>query len=304
LKPRDHSIGEMHCKPAFSTYTHFRMLDRKVKVKDMRDLGARNYLLTLNATEQAGLTLPGQFVMVKCSGDIDEDPLLRRPFSVFQVHKHPRSGKTTGLDILVKNIGAGTRRLAALKPGDDVFVLGPQGRGFKLASEMKSRKHVPCLVAGGVGIAAFYLLARHFIKERKISPVLFYGGRSEADLVLREYFEQLGMETIYTTEDGSLGEKGLVTRPLERYLEGHSGADLSVYACGPWAMMKSAHEVSMRHDVSCEVSLEARMGCSLGACMGCVIRAWDDQGEEQYLRVCLEGPVMNSRTVDWDTPPL
>lgn len=303
MKPRDHSIGEMRCKPAFSTYTHFRMLDRKVKVKDVRDLGARNYLLTLNAAEQAGLTRPGQFVMVKCSGDIDEDPLLRRPFSVFDVRKGPRSGKTTGLDILVKNIGAGTRRLAALKPGDEVFVLGPQGRGFKIPSEIKNRKQVACLVAGGVGIAAFYLLARD-LKEKNITPILFYGGRSVADLVLREYFEQLGMETIYTTEDGSCGEKGLVTSPLERYLRGHSRTDLIVYACGPWAMMKAAHEVSLRHDVSCEVSLEARMGCSLGACMGCVIHAWDDDGEEQYLRVCLEGPVMNSRTVDWDTPPL
>jgi dihydroorotate dehydrogenase electron transfer subunit len=277
------------------------MLDRKVKVKDMRDLGARNYLLTLNAPEQARLTRPGQFVMVKCSGDIGEDPLLRRPFSVFDVRKHSRSGKTTGLDILVKNIGAGTRRLAALKPGDEVFVLGPQGRGFKIP--LKNRKQAPCLVAGGVGIAAFYLLARHF-KEKNISPILFYGGRTAADLVLREYFEQLGMQTIYTTEDGSLGEKGLVTKPLEEYLERHSRVDLTVYACGPWAMMKSAHEVSLRHNVTCQVSLEARMGCSLGACMGCVIHAWDDQGEEQYLRVCLEGPVMNSRTVDWDAPPL
>src|SRR5688572_18325878 len=145
LKPRDHSIGEMRCKPAFRTYTRFRMLDRKVKVKDMRDLGARNYLLTLNAAEQAGLTRPGQFVTVKCSGDIDQDPLLRRPFSVFDVRKGPRSGKTTGLDILVKNIGVGTRRLAALKPGDEVFVLGPQGRGFKIPSETKNRKHVACL---------------------------------------------------------------------------------------------------------------------------------------------------------------
>jgi dihydroorotate dehydrogenase electron transfer subunit len=279
------------------------MLDRKVKVKDRRDLGARNYLLTLNAAEQARLTRPGQFVMVKCSGDIDEDPLLRRPFSVFDVRKRSGSGKTAGLDILVKNIGVGTRRLADLKPGDDVFVLGPQGQGFKIPPNIKNRKHVACLVAGGVGIAAFYLLARHF-KEQNITPILFYGGRSVADLVLREYFEKLGMETNYTTEDGSCGEKGLVTTPLERYLQEHPRADLSVYACGPWAMMKSAHEVSLRHDVSCEVSLEARMGCSLGACMGCVIHAWDDHGEDQYLRVCLEGPVMNSRTVDWDTPPL
>lgn len=279
------------------------MLDRKVQVKEMRDLGARNYLLTLNALEQARLTRPGQFVMIKCSEDVNEDPLLRRPFSVFDTPQNPRSGKIRGLDLLIKDIGVGTRRLAALKPGAEVHVLGPQGQGFKTPPEMQDRNHTACLVAGGVGIAAFYLLARE-LKAHSISPVLFYGGRSAADLVLREYFEQLGIETVYTTEDGSHGQRGYVTAPLERFLKGRAGSGTRVYACGPWAMMKAAHELSLRQEVPCEVSLEARMGCSLGACMGCVIHAWDDHGEEQYLRVCLEGPVMNSRSVDWETPPL
>jgi dihydroorotate dehydrogenase electron transfer subunit len=121
---------------------------------------------------------------------------------------------------------------------------------------------------------------------------------------LREYFERLGLETHYTTEDASVGEAGLVTSPLERFLRSRIRAGVRVYACGPWAMMKAAHDLAVRYNVPCEVSLEARMGCSLGACMGCVIRAFGDDGEEQYLRVCLDGPIMDSRRVDWDTPPV
>jgi len=279
------------------------MLDKKLKVKEIRDLGARNYLLTLISPEQARLTRPGQFVMVKCSEDIQDLPLLRRPFSVFDIRPNPRTGKPAGLDILVKNVGAGTRRLAKLKPGDEVHVLGPQGLPFRIPESMQDRKHTACLVAGGVGIAALLLLARELISLR-ITPLLFYGGRSLSDLVLREHFEQLGIETFYTTEDGSRGERGVVTLPLERVIEARSRAGVRIYACGPWGMMKSCHEVSVRCGVPCEVSLEARMGCSLGACMGCVVHAWDQRGEDQYLRVCLEGPVMSSRIVDWNTPPL
>jgi len=279
------------------------MLDNKVKVKEIRDLGARNYLLTLSAPEQARLTRPGQFVMVKCTGEIDGSPLLRRPFSVFDIRRQPRTGRATGLDLLVKDVGLGSRRLAHLRAGDQVWVLGPQGRPFQISAEMRNRTSAACLVAGGIGVAALYLLARSLLSQ-DVKPSLFYGGRSVADLVLREHFEALGVETYIATEDGSCGDRGLVTLPLERFLERRSRAGLRIYACGPWGMMKAVHEQAVRHRVPCEVSLEARMGCSLGACMGCVVRGRDQTGEEQYLRVCLEGPIFDSRVVDWETPPL
>src|SRR5437867_3583946 len=279
------------------------MLDKKVKVKEIRDLGARNFLLTLSAPEQARLTRAGQFIMVKCSDNIQDTPLLRRPFSVFEIRRHARSGRPAALDILVKNVGRGSRKLVELKPGDEVYALGPQGRPFEIPPGAGARLDVACLVAGGVGIAALYLLARDLI-EHQVTPILFYGGRSSADLVLREHFERLGIKTIYTTEDGSFGKRGVVTSALDQFLSRQSRAQLRTYACGPWGMMKAAHNVATRHGLRCEVSLEARMGCSLGACMGCVVRVWDQRGEEQYLRVCQEGPVMDSRVIDWNTPPL
>ncbi len=279
------------------------MLDRKVKVKEIQDLGAGNYLLTLRSPDQARLVQPGQFVMLKCVEELNGPPLLRRPFSVFDIHRQPRTGRPAGLLILVKDVGSGSHKLSRLEPGNEIFSLGPQGRPFKVSAEMRNRVRVACLVAGGVGIAALYLLARGLI-EQNVKPLLFYGGRSGADLVLRDCFERLGISVACSTEDGSLGERGLVTQPLDRFLREHRHPDLRIYACGPWGMMKASHELAVRYGVPCEVSLEARMGCSLGACMGCVIHGWDESGEEQYLRVCQEGPIMSSRAVDWESAPL
>jgi dihydroorotate dehydrogenase electron transfer subunit len=279
------------------------MLDRKIKVKEVRDLGSRNYLLTLSTPEQARLIRPGQFVMLKCVEDVEENPILRRPFTIFNIQRSPRSGKPSGLELLVKDVGLGTHKLVRVRPGQTLFCLGPQGRGFQVTADMRNRVEIACLVAGGVGIAALYLLAQS-LQAQNIKPVLFYGGASAADLVLREYFERLGLETCYTTEDGSFGERGLVTQPLAQFVKAHPRQGMRVYACGPWGMMKSVHAIAAQSNLPCEVSLEARMGCSLGACLGCVVRCKDSQGEEQYLRVCQDGPVMNSRLVDWDAAPL
>jgi dihydroorotate dehydrogenase electron transfer subunit len=278
------------------------MLDRKARVKTLRDLGAGNYFLTLHSPEQARLTQPGQFVMLKCIPDINAPPLLRRPFTIFDVHPHPKTGRPTGLDLLVKDVGIGTHHLATMRTGDDLWVLGPQGRPFQVGSELRHRLRFGILVAGGVGIAALLLLARRLL-ALEITPVRFYGGRTHQDLVLRDAFEDLGIETFYTTEDGSLGTRGVVTALLEPFLRKHARQGVRVYACGPWGMMKAAHALAAKYAVTCEVSLEARMGCSLGACMGCVIRSRNGE-EVQYIRVCQEGPVMDSALVDWETLPL
>ncbi len=279
------------------------MLDRRVKVKDVQDLGAANYLMTVSSPEQARLVHPGQFLMLKCCEEVNENPLLRRPFSIFAIQHHARTGNPVGMEILVKDIGVGTHKLVNVKPGQELCALGPQGRPFHLVKELADETRYACLVAGGVGIAALYLLARE-LKALGVSPVLFYGARSADELVLRDYFERLGITICYTTEDGSIGEEGLVTSPLSRFLEEHAAEGLKIYACGPWAMMRAADELAQRYAVPCEVSLEARMGCSLGACMGCVVRSKRDLSQSHYIRVCMEGPILSSRMIDWEHPPL
>ncbi len=279
------------------------MLDRKVKIKEIKDLGSNNYLLTLNAPEQARLIRPGQFVMLKCVENVEEAPLLRRPFTIFNIQKSGRSGKPVGIDLLVKDVGVGTHKLTRLRSGQTLFCLGPQGHGFQISAEMRNRLEIACLVAGGVGIAPLYLLAQGLLAQN-VKPVLFYGGAGAADLVLREYFENLGIEIFYSTEDGSFGERGLVTQPFAQFLKSHHRRDIRVYTCGPWGMMKAVHALSAQNNLQCEVSLEARMGCALGACLGCVVRCKNHEGEEQFLRVCQDGPVMDSRLIDWETAPV
>jgi len=279
------------------------MLDRKVSVREVRNLGAMNYLMVLRSPDQARLARPGQFLMVKCCESVDEEPLLRRPFSIFAIRAHARTGNPVGIEILVKDVGAGTRKLVQIEPGQELYTLGPQGRSFQLPEPAGKKAGVACLVAGGVGIAALYLLARELI-SRRVSPVLFYGARTARELVLRDYFEKLGMETHYATEDGSLGRRDLVTGPLSRFLARKPRKDVLMYACGPWAMMRAVHELALDRNVPCEVSLEARMGCSLGACMGCVVQAADSHDGPHYIRACMEGPVMESRKIDWNCQPL
>ena len=279
------------------------MLDKKVKIKSIRELGSNNYLMTLSAAEQARLIRPGQFVMLKCVEEVDENPLLRRPFTVFNIFKHARSGKPAGLELLIKDVGTGTHKLVRMKPGQIIPCLGPQGQGFKVSARMKNRVEMACLVAGGVGIAPLYLLAQDLMRQNT-KPLLFYGGANVSDLVLREHFEKLGMDTHYTTMDGSFGERGLVTEPLARFLNKQAHRNIRIYACGPWGMMRAVHKLSTQKKIPCDVSLEARMGCSLGACLGCVVRSKDRHGEDQYLRVCQEGPVIDSRLIDWETQPV
>jgi dihydroorotate dehydrogenase electron transfer subunit len=279
------------------------MLDRRVKVKNVRNLGAGNYLLTLSTPEQARLVEPGHFLMLKCCKEVDENPLLRRPFSVFAIHHQGRNGRPVDVDILVKDIGFGTHKLVQVKPGQELFVLGPQGHPYHLAKEMAGKVRYACLVAGGVGIAALYLLARGLM-ALGVHPVLFYGACTARELVLRDYFERLGIRTFYATEDGSMGTRGLVTAPLVRFLKEHRKAGLQMYACGPWGMMKAVDELARKYSLPCEVSLEARMGCSVGACMGCVVRTRGDGARTHYIRVCTEGPVISSRLIDWGHPPM
>ena len=115
------------------------MLDRKVKVKEVRDLGAGNYLLSLSASEQACLVQPGQFVMLKCTDEVDDNPLLRRPFSIFDTSHHARTGRPSGLVLLIKDVGVGTHKLVQLDAGKSIHVLGPQGRPFHVPAEMRNR---------------------------------------------------------------------------------------------------------------------------------------------------------------------
>lgn len=237
---------------------------------------------------------PGQFLMFRIQRTLP--PLLRRPFGIFRTGFLPPdcAGQPPKeyLEILYKVVGRGTTLMSELHSGDRVEVLGPLGRGFDLGAAGGEK----ILVGGGIGLVPLFMLADELIRT---SPVrLLMGGRTREDILAVTEFERLGVETYVSTDDGSLGEEGLVTAVLERKLDKYPGA--SVYACGPMPMIEAVQRICTGRGVSLQVSLEALMACGVGACLGCVVKgAGHSEESPRYLCTCKEGPVFRAEQLDW-----
>jgi dihydroorotate dehydrogenase electron transfer subunit len=250
-------------------------------------------VLALAAPEIAALAQPGQFVMVKTARGAD--PLLRRPFSIFEILRD-RNGAPTGITLLNKRIGVGTRLLYEAEPGAHIACLGPLGKPF----EPIDPPDEAWMVAGGVGLAPFATLAAA-LAARRTPTTLFYGARRAADLFYVDFFERLGVKVVLTTEDGSRGTKGLITAPLDDALRRlGAGTRAQLYVCGPTPMMRAVAQLAESHGRPCDVSLEQVMGCGLGGCYSCVVLAREPGGAPHFVRSCVEGPVFDSRRIIWD----
>ena len=211
----------------------------------------------------------GEFIMIR--GDWGVHPVLPRAFSLLE------SGATGA--VLVKATGEGSTRLAALREGDELVVFGPLGNGF---TAVRSGRR-PVLVAGGVGVAPLLFLARQLAQSGE-RPLFLYGARSEHDLPLAAAIEQVA-ELIVTTENGAVGERGLITAPLQRQLAADS--KLCIYSCGPDSMLRAVASIALAADIPCQLALEAPMACGVGTCKGCAVMASDGC----YRYVCKDGPV-------------
>jgi dihydroorotate dehydrogenase electron transfer subunit len=257
-----------------------------------RRLSADYHVLALEAPEIARATAPGQFVMVKPGHDFD--PLLRRPFSVFEILRSDR-GDVIGLSILSKRIGVTTRLLYDVEPGARVQCLGPLGRPFTLPGADTT----VWMVAGGVGLAPFATVAET-LAPRGGALTLFYGGRRDTDLFHLDFFKHLGVSLALATEDGSLGDRGRVTVPLERALaDADPTRRILLHACGPEPMLAAVARLAARYNRPCEVSVERVMGCGLGGCYSCVVPVKRDGGSH-HVRSCIGGPVFDAATLVWE----
>lgn len=250
-------------------------------------------VLALAAPAIASLAQPGQFVMVKPSRGTD--PLLRRPFSIFEILRDG-GGTPVGISLLNKRIGVGTSLLYDVEPGSHLACLGPLGRPFGPIDPSADA----WMVAGGVGLAPFVTLAEA-LQARGTPTTLFYGARSASDLYYVDLFERLGVRVVLATEDGSRGTAGRITMPLGHALDALSRrAIVRLYVCGPTPMMRAVAQLAASHDRPCEVSLEQVMGCGLGGCYSCVVLARDSGGISRFTRSCIEGPVFDARRIAWD----
>ncbi|MFH1623805.1 MAG: dihydroorotate dehydrogenase electron transfer subunit [Pseudomonadota bacterium] len=288
------------------------------KILFNREVSATYYRIGLDCPEIASKAAPGQFIMAKVSNQLD--PFLRRPFAIHRIRKTGAETKGTGgdsvVEILYNVVGKGTKIMSEMKVGDKIDLLGPVGNGFRIGSTMGAA----ILVAGGIGVAPLLSLAEGIRLQRSgVKPLLlFLGGKAGDDVLCVEDFERLGVEVRVATEDGSLGHRGVVTDLLLNYLDSREYGSIlpsHLFACGPETMLKEVAKIAREKKIPCQVSLETRMACGLGACLGCVVKTRsrvqpskregdrETGGQElriDYKRVCKEGPVFDSNEVLWE----
>jgi dihydroorotate dehydrogenase electron transfer subunit len=172
-------------------------------------------------------------------------------------------------------------------------LIGPLGNGFTISPHL-GRRHF--LIAGGTGIASVLLLAKELLQKGD-EVHLLYGGRSREDLIGLEDFEQLGARILVTTDDGSYGLKGLVTDALRQCMEQFEPDDLNFFACGPMAMMQTVAELAQARDIPCQISVEVKMACGFGVCLGCSVKT-----VQGYRLSCTHGPVFDVAQFLWEPP--
>jgi dihydroorotate dehydrogenase electron transfer subunit len=261
--------------------------NRIVPLVDRVVLGTGYFLLTFRHPETAREARPGQFVMIKAG--VSAEPPLRRPFSILSADAAQET-----FTLFVKAIGQGSRALCAMSPGDDAQCLGPLGRPFTLPPGATEA----LLVAGGYGVAPLRLLGEELRRTGRRARI-FYGGRTAADLPLLDRLGGPGVTVVVATEDGTVGERGLVTVPVEAHLDAARGP-VRLYACGPDPMMQAIAHIAAVRGLEAEVSLDPWMGCGMGACLACVVRVQGPKDERwKYRCACTEGPVFDAASVVW-----
>jgi dihydroorotate dehydrogenase electron transfer subunit len=276
---------------------------QRVAIVANEQIAQSTFEVTLHCPQLARDFVPGQFAMLKVANQ--SDAILGRAFAFWD-----RSGTTTNPEnvsfvYLVK--GRMTSKLALLSAGNEIDIWGPLGNGF---SDQPTDHLV--LVAGGVGQTPMLTVANEALGRETYSRsnrhvgyaksvTLIYGARAKAYLAGLSKFEQVnGLKVVLTTEDGSCGLRGRVTDALRDLIERRDTAkSMRVCCCGPEPMMEAVDELASEHNVSCEVSLETPMACGIGICFTCVAKIKQDDGQWDYRRTCIEGPVFDARSVCW-----
>jgi len=264
-------------------------------VVEQQMLARQTYRLRLESPRIAGAALAGQFTMLRVGNGLD--PLLRRPFSFHRVF--PRDGV---MEILYRVVGRGTWQLSQYRPGTALDLMGPLGNAFDIPREDAGPI---VLVAGGIGIAPLFeligRLAADGVQDPSTGIHLFYGARTAAELLPPESFSDLGISVHWSTDDGSFGYRGYVTRLFQQFLEARAIRPAVVYACGPLAMQYRVAKWALLHRIPSQLSLESLMACGVGACLGCALPAPvpGDPSSDRYVHVCKDGPIFSAGSIQW-----
>ncbi len=253
------------------TQGNYRILKKSAIAKEM-------YSFVIECPEVAAAAQPGQFVHIRVDGFT-----LRRPVSICGID--PEKGT---LRIVFEIRGEGTAAIARLCDGDYIDMLAPLGHGFTVNPDFKR----VVLIGGGIGTPPMLPLAKAYGS----GATVITGFRSASAVILQDDFKNTGADVILCTDDGTLGIHGFVTQPFSELAENEK-ID-AVYACGPMPMLKNIAKIAAEKGIFCEISLEERMACGIGACLGCACRTKKND-EEYFAHVCKEGPVFNAEEVLW-----
>ena len=232
------------------------------------------YDLRLKNKSLAEITKPGQFVQI-----LVPSKTLRRPISVCDVDKDT-------IRLVFEIRGEGTQILSETKVGEFINIIAPLGKGFDIDPDKKT-----IFIGGGIGVPPMLYSAKQCGKNATV----INGFRNQKAVILEEDFKSFAGNVIITTDDGSYGIHGFVTQPLQEYIK---NADMAC-ACGPMPMLKVIAEICKEHNKPCQVSLEERMGCGIGACLVCACKTLDKDGNIEHSHVCKKGPVYNAEEVVW-----
>ncbi len=260
-------------------------VDIKAKLIEKKELIPGIFKFSVNAKEIVQTAKPGHFIEIRVNDDIE--PFLRRPISIHNMDIN--SGK---LEFIFQVKGKGTEILSKKKVGDLIDIIGPLGNGT-----FKYEKYENiAIIGGGIGVFPLYELAKNAKNDGK-KVYTYLGFRNKDLVVLEEEFTNVSTSLTLTTDDGSYSQKGFAIDFLKKDIE--DGKIDSIFACGPLPMLKAVRNLAIEKGIPCQISLEERMGCGLGVCLGCAVKTANSPEEApQYVHVCKAGPVFDAGYVE------
>ena len=263
------------------------MIKETLPIKYNRQIGLNTWLMGFSSISISSGAKPGQFLMIQPGQT--KDPLLGRPFSIHGIRDKEE------VMILYKIAGKGTSLMSAMRENDNISVTGPLGKSFPYPGQ----EGPIILVAGGIGVAPLFFLAKTLNKTEKERARIFFGFPTSRETILVDQLIVSGFDLTLATDDGSLGEKGFITDMLEQYLDNNASGKSTIYACGPTAMLKKVAQKALNLNLKCYVTLEGHMACGIGICQGCAVKSARDK-EDAYFHICKDGPVFAANLIDWE----
>lgn len=257
----------------------------KAKLLKKEELKPGIFKFSVQADEIVNTAKPGNFIEIRVNDDIE--PFLRRPISIYNMEKEKGI-----LEFIFQVKGKGTTILSKRNEGELIDIVGPLGFGtFKYSSYENL-----AVIGGGIGVFPLYELAKNAKNENK-NVNTYLGFRNKDLVVLEDEFKQVSTQLTITTDDGSYAQKGFAIDFLKKDIE--DGKIDSIYACGPLPMLRAVRELAIEKNIPCQISLEERMACGLGVCLGCAVKTAKSPKEApEYWHVCKAGPVFQAKDVE------